>query len=74
MDGHSIDRCWSPGGGAERQGPSSEGKKKGKGGKKGKAAVQENNVKPAQQQGHATEDHAYMSAASLSFALHTTAG
>jgi hypothetical protein len=70
MDGHTIDTCWSPGGGAEGQGPSSKGKKKGKGGKKGKAAAaQENDTKLAQQQGHAAEDHAYMSAASLSFAL-----
>jgi len=74
MDGHTSDKCWSPGGSAEGQGPSSKWKKKGKGGKKGKAAAVQDDAKPAQQQNHAAEDHAYMSTASPSFALCTTTG
>jgi hypothetical protein len=31
MDSHTVDMCWSPGGRAEGQGPSSKGKKKGGG-------------------------------------------
>ncbi|KAF7368162.1 Transcription factor [Mycena venus] len=70
---HTVDKCYRPGGGAEGQGPP-KWRKKGGGGKKGKAAAaQENEAKP-QQQPHAAEDHAYMAAASPSFALRTTSG